>query len=94
MLCDRIKEKEQRRKVTIRKDGIKNDTRDTPKVQSNLGTTSTDKKHCFNYGSKHDIKGCINVDKGPKCFRCNDYEHIASSSKATAGNVSVYSELY
>ncbi|XP_070161395.1 uncharacterized protein [Polyergus mexicanus] len=72
---DRIKEKVQRKKTTIKKDGSKDDSR---KEHNKSVNKQSDKKRCFNCGStEHDVKNCTNADKGPKCFKCNNFGHIA-----------------
>lgn len=72
---DRIKEKAQRKKTTIRKDGSKDDSR---KERNKSVNKQSDKKRCFNCGStEHNVKNCTNADKGPKCFKCNNFGHIA-----------------
>ncbi|KYN50047.1 hypothetical protein ALC62_00074, partial [Cyphomyrmex costatus] len=76
---DRIKEKGQQRKTTTKKDSAKDNTKDTAKGQTKASAQPAGKKHCFNCGStEHDVKSCTNADKGPKCFKCNEYGHIAS----------------
>jgi len=40
---------------------------------------SVKKVHCFACGSTdHAVKECSHKDKGPKCFRCDQFEHISS----------------
>lgn len=47
----------------------------------NEKTSEDNKKHiCFNCGDrKHQAPFCPMKDKGPKCFKCNEYGHISSS---------------
>ncbi|KAI4486991.1 hypothetical protein M0802_012131 [Mischocyttarus mexicanus] len=41
--------------------------------------TKAKKAHCFSCGSPdHSVKQCSALGKGPKCFRCNEFGHIAS----------------
>lgn len=40
---------------------------------------SEKKSHCYGCGAtNHNLKNCMHKDKGPKCFRCNEFGHIAS----------------
>lgn len=47
----------------------------------NEKTSEDNKKHiCFNCGDKkHQAPFCLMKNKGPKCFKCNEYGHISSS---------------
>lgn len=64
--------------------------KDNPKVrmkdarkEHKANSKSSDKKHYFNCGSSdHDVKNCTDADKGPKCFKCNCFGHIASKCNA------------
>lgn len=75
-IYDRMREKMQRKKV-----GKKNhakDAKDVKVAQPKSNGKPTDKKHCFHCGSaEHEVKNCSNTDKGPKCFKCNQFGHIA-----------------
>lgn len=77
-IYDHMKEKGQRKK-TGKKSHAKVDTRDAKGTQSKSSSKQTDKKHCFNCGStEHEVKECTNTNKGPKCFKCSQFGHIAS----------------
>jgi len=78
---DRLKERIQKKKTPMKKDNPKagKDARKEHKASNK----SSDKKHCFNCGSsEHDVKNCTDADKGPKCFKCNCFGHIASKCNA------------
>lgn len=76
---DHMKEKMQRKKTSTRKDGTKENIKDAKNIRQRPSSKQIAKKHCFNCGStEHDVKNCTEADKGPKCFKCNNYGHIAS----------------
>lgn len=78
-MYDHMKEKVQRKKTTLKKDGAKDNTKDVQGIRPKTNGKYLSKKHCFNCGSiEHDAKNCTNANKGPKCFKCNDYGYIAS----------------
>lgn len=83
---DRIKEKtpHTKGKIITKKDGAKDNTTDAKSTRFKSGSKHLNKKCCFNCGSaEHDARSCTDADKGPKCFRCNDYGHIAPKCPQT-----------
>jgi len=79
---DRLKERIQKKKTPMKKDNPKAGTKDARK-EHKASSKSSDNKHCFNCGSsEHDVKNCTDADKGPKCFKCNCFGHIASKCNA------------
>lgn len=80
-IYDRMKERVQRKR-TGKKSHAKADVRDAKGTQSKSSSKQmdkTDKRYCFHCGSaEHEVKSCPNADKGPKCFKCNQFGHIAS----------------
>lgn len=78
---DRVKKRRQRRKAGTKKD--KDSAKNATKVRSKQGAKTTDKKDCFTCGSVEHDGSCTDADKGLKCFKCNDYRHIASKCPKT-----------
>lgn len=80
-IYDRMKERVQRKR-TGKKSHAKADVKDAKGTQSKSSSkqmNKTDKRYCFHCGSaEHEVKSCPNADKGPKCFKCNQFGHIAS----------------
>lgn len=49
------------------------------KEKKDAKQSATKKAHCFACGSpNHAVKECPHKDKGPKCFRCDQFGHISS----------------
>lgn len=79
-IYDRMREKIQRKKTGAKKTNVKNDAKETKNTHSTKSNSKpSEKRHCFHCGStEHEVKNCTNADKGPKCFKCNNFGHIAT----------------
>lgn len=74
-IYDRMKDRTSRKKA-FKKENEKYGKNDSKNIKP---TPTTKKQHCFFCGSvEHDVKQCPFKDKGPKCFKCNTFGHIAT----------------
>lgn len=73
-IYDRMQERSGKKKPATKSDVSKNKKEDKDSKQS-----TTKKLRCFACGSaEHEVKQCPHKEKGPKCFKCNQFGHIAS----------------
>lgn len=73
-IYDRMKSRTVSTTNTARSEKEKHNPNKSKVVKDNYKS----KLHCFSCGSsEHDVRSCSDKGKGPKCFKCNLFGHIA-----------------